>query len=136
MSIRRNKISPKFVLERWVISSAPDKFWNIMIHSNFIRSIFVIKLNLKNWNLILKNLRCVQYSLLCKTSGIYCFSSFFQVTVLQDSQYAALRNKYWSLNFLQILIVFATKIANFVNLRLCFFKKRPKWWLLLRLKIT
>ena len=37
------------------------------------------------------------------------------LTVLQDGQFAALRNKCWSLNFLQILMIFSTKIPNFVN---------------------
>ena len=36
-------------------------------------------------------------------------------TVLQDGQFAALRNEYLSLNFLRILIFFATKTPNFVN---------------------
>ena len=36
-------------------------------------------------------------------------------TVLQDGQFAALSNNYWSLNFLQILMSFSTKNTNFVN---------------------
>ena len=38
-----------------------------------------------------------------------------QCTVLQDGQFAALRKKYGSFNFLQIMITFATKTTNFVN---------------------
>ena len=41
-------------------------------------------------------------------------------TVLQDGQFAALRNKNWSLNFLQFWWLFATKTTNFVNFWLFF----------------
>ena len=34
-------------------------------------------------------------------------------TVLQDGQFTALRNKFWSLNFLQILMIFCNKNPQF-----------------------
>ena len=45
-------------------------------------------------------------------------------TVLQDGQLAAQRNKYWSLNFLRILMIFCNQ--NFCDYRLFSYWKRPK----------
>ena len=38
-----------------------------------------------------------------------------QGTVLQDGQFAALKNKYWTSNFFQVLMIFCNQTANFVN---------------------
>ena len=47
-------------------------------------------------------------------------------TVLQDGQFAALRNKYWSLNFLQILMIFCNKNPQFCEFLTNFLLKMAK----------
>ena len=55
-----------------------------------------------------------------KQKTVKCTTATSPHTVLQDGQFAALRNKNWSLNFLQFWWFFETKTTNFVNFWLFF----------------
>ena len=89
-----------------------------------------------------KALECIKYNKMTTTNTQKPFSwpcGFWSLreacTVLQDGPFAALKNNYWSLNFLQILLIFATKIINIVNFWQIFLIKMAKM-MIFRLKIA
>ena len=102
--------------------------WKLIFTNHFVRITTSYIWYSKCWMMIWLGTNWSSYFL----SGNWWTNSFWLAleihhgTVLQDGQFAALRNKYWSLDFIQILMIFFNQNHQFCKFLTIFLLKLSK----------